>query len=387
MALRGRAPTGETLACVLGDMDLVRPLALAGIPCAVVARRDDPAAFSRHVLTRIERLDAWTEQSAQVAELVRFGRDQDEPPVLFYGGDAELLIVSERREALASAFRFVVPDAGLVQDLVRKDRFAELARRLELPVPASIRLAPRDGPPPPTLPLPAMIKPITRQDAAWAHAAGRAKAVRVDTEAELCRLWPRLAAAGGDVVAQELIEGPETRIESYHAYIDAAGAVAGEFTGRKLRTLPPDFGHSTALTTTDAPDVADLGRSVARRLGLTGLLKADFKRTARGELRLLEVNPRFSLWHHVGAVAGVNLPALVYADLTGTPRPGAATARPGVTWISPWQDFQASRAAGVSPVRWLTWLARCPARSILAWDDPMPFLRGRIWRRVVRELR
>jgi predicted ATP-grasp superfamily ATP-dependent carboligase len=44
----------------------------------------------------------------------------------------------------------------------------------------------------------------------------------------------------------------------------------------------------------------------------------------------LEINPRFTLWHHAGAVAGVNIPALVYADLTGTPRPATARAKAGV---------------------------------------------------------
>ena len=43
------------------------------------------------------------------------------------------------------------------------------------------------------------------------------------------------------------------------------------------------------------------------RLGLKGLVKLDFKRADDETLHLLEVNPRFSLWHHLGAVAGVNL--------------------------------------------------------------------------------
>jgi D-aspartate ligase len=34
-------------ACVIGSMDLVRPLALAGIRCAVVVPRGDVAAYSR----------------------------------------------------------------------------------------------------------------------------------------------------------------------------------------------------------------------------------------------------------------------------------------------------------------------------------------------------
>ena len=35
------------LACVMGDMDLVRPLGLAGIPCAAVAPAGAPPRYSR----------------------------------------------------------------------------------------------------------------------------------------------------------------------------------------------------------------------------------------------------------------------------------------------------------------------------------------------------
>ena len=61
--------------------------------------------------------------------------------------------------------------------------------------------------------------------------------------------------------------------------------------------------------------------TIVERLALTGVAKLDFKRDPQGNLRLLEINPRFNLWHHAGAIAGVNIPALVYADLAGLPRP------------------------------------------------------------------
>ena len=145
------------------------------------------------------------------------------------------------------------------------------------------------------------------------------KALRIETVAELTELWPKLAASGVEVLAQELIEGPETQIESYHVYVDAHGEVIGEFTGRKLRTFPLEYGDSTALVTTTALDVLSLGRELVHRIGLRGVAKFDFKRAADGTLFLLEINPRFNLWHHLGALAGVNLPALVYNDLIGNP--------------------------------------------------------------------
>ena len=76
-----------------------------------------------------------------------------------------------------------------------------------------------------------------------------------------------------------------------------------------------------------------LGRDIVERLKLFGVAKLDFKRDGAGKLHLLEINPRFTLWHHAAAVAGLNIPALVYADLTGTPRPAATRAKTGVRWV------------------------------------------------------
>jgi predicted ATP-grasp superfamily ATP-dependent carboligase len=321
-----------------------------------------------------------------VSELLAFAERQEERPPLFVQQDRDLLLVSRERESLGAAFGMVLADAETIETCVDKARFGRLAERLGLPVPRSVPVTPAAGEEPPDLPLefPLVLKPVTRREASWRpHNAGH-KAVAVASRAQLAAQWPRLCAIGVELVAQELVPGGEDRIESYHAYVDERGDVAGEFTGRKLRTLPARYGDTTALTITDAGDVRELGRHCTGLLGLRGVAKLDFKRAPDGELRLLEVNPRFNLWHHPGALAGVNLPALVYADLTGRPRPPARRARAGVTWSVPWDDWRSARTHGVGTREWAGWQARCDARHVIALDDPMPFLRTIVWPRLRR---
>jgi D-aspartate ligase len=378
---------GRPLACVIGDMDLVRPLGLAGIRCAVVAARNDPVSFSRFTRVRLDRQPLWDQPEAQVQVLERFGATAAARPVLFYQGDPDTLMVSRFRDVLGRHFRFVVPEADLVEDLVDKARFVALAERLGLPVPSAQHLRPAADGLPNGLGLPLVIKPLIRRTDTWEGVADGAKACRVETADQLRRLWQRLAADGLEVIAQEPVPGPESRIESYHVYVDALGLIAGEFTGAKIRTHPATYGHSTALQTTEAPDIAELGRAVVRRLGLKGVAKIDVKRAPDGTLWILEINPRFTLWHHLAAVAGLNLPALVYADLAGLPRPPAGAVRPGVGWTAPLSDLRAMRAAGQSPAAWALSIARCRAVSGMAWDDPLPLLRGQLLPRLGRRLR
>src|SRR5262249_8947059 len=111
-----------------------------------------------------------------------------------------------------------------------------------------------------------------------------------------------------------------------------------------------------------------------------------FKRGPDDRLHILEINPRFNLWHHLGAVSGVNLPALVYADAVGRPRPAIRAARAGVRWCLLWHDILAAGGTGSPLAVWLPWALQCEAKSAVAWDDPMPLLRG-VWSRCWSRMR
>src|SRR5215831_18124497 len=85
--LRG-ARSQQPLACVMGSMDLVRPLGLAGIRCAVVSRHGAPSLYSRFTQAVLRRTEFYEDDEDLVETLMRFGAAQAERPVLFYEEDA-----------------------------------------------------------------------------------------------------------------------------------------------------------------------------------------------------------------------------------------------------------------------------------------------------------
>lgn len=338
----------------------------------VCCPRGEFARYSRYTAATIDPIDASRRPDDLVQRLVQRARAEGTKLPLFYNGDWDLLMVSRFRDVLSEGFRFVIPDAELVEDLVDKSRFQALAAALDLPVPAAMQLTPGTSAESVALRFPLVVKPLTREHATWKPFAPT-KVVQVEDQRALEELWHRLSHAGVEAIAQEVVPGPERLIESHHVYVDDRGKVAAEFTGRKLRTHPVSHGYSTALVVTQAEDVARLGREILRRLEFRGVAKLDFKRHPHdGRLHLLEINPRFNLWHHVGARAGVNIPAIVYRDLIGLPREPLAAARPGVRWINPWRDVLAARQEGLPIRRWLPWAIGCEAKCALAWDDPLP---------------
>jgi D-aspartate ligase len=387
--------TTQRLACVAGDLSLVRSLGRFGIPVALVT--SEPQGLdtrSRYCKAVIETPSWVTHPDGAIDALIAWARRQSAKPVLFYQGDHDLVAISRSRDKLAPFFDFVLPPREIVEQLTDKLKFEDLAREKDLPVPHTLRL--RRGQDFIGLmkeweTFPAVLKPSMRTN--WYARIGcNQKALRVETREELDRQLA-LMGNGQDLLVQQAVEGGEEQIVSYHAYVRADGSVAGEFTGRKIRTAPRLYGMSSHVVITDDAEVRRVGRDIVRRIGFTGVLKIDFKIDVRDQrMFMLEINARFNLWHHPGSVAGVPLPLLVYEDCTGAARRFAAAppiARPGVRWVDPVLDWMAAkeyRAAGeLSWRRWMIQLATVDINEGFSWRDPMPGWMA-FWARVERRL-
>ena len=362
----------EAFACVIGDLSMVRALGRDGIPVAVAA--SDPASKvkrSRYCTAEV-RTPSWVDDpEAAAAALIAWGSEQRAAPVVFYQGDHDLLALSRARSRLAPHLRCVLPPAGLVEALADKLRFAALAERLRLPVPFTLTL-PRGSELRGWDRFPCVVKPVMRSPR-FAQLARNQKAMRVPDRSEMDALRAVIESYDTDFVIQQAIDGGEECIESYHAYVRPGGEVIGEFTGRKLRTAPRLYGYSTYVEITDQDEVRRLGRSILERIGFSGVAKIDFKRDPRtGRLYLLEINPRFNLWHHAGAAAGVSIPALVYRDCLepGSARP-AGRARAGVRWVNARDDWRAYQG---SPARWLAEILTAQVNESFMLRDPLPGL-------------
>jgi predicted ATP-grasp superfamily ATP-dependent carboligase len=355
---------------------------------AVVTEANRHLSLSRYVHDIIEA------HGDALEALVNYARAAKEPPALFYEGDDDLMLVSRHRGRLAPGFRFVLPPGDLVDDLVDKRRFAALATRHALPVPRTQIIAAGAGTIAGWDHFPCIVKPSVRTWWFGSKLADRVivteKAIRVDTPAALEHLVAALRTHPCDFLVQELIEGGEEQVVSYHAYV-RDGVVVADFTGRKVRTTPRAYGFSSCVEITDDAHVRRVGRDVLERIGFSGVVKLDFKEDRRrGRLVLLEANPRFNLWHHPGAIAGVNLPMLVYRDLVapGSVPANTLRARSGVRWMSAMLDRRALpeyRAAGeLTLVQWLRDVAKADIIEDLNWRDPLPGI-AQLVRRVRRK--
>ncbi len=309
-------------------------------------------------------------------------------PVIFNCNDGILLLISRNREQLQEFYQFLMPPPDMVEGFVYKTRFHQLAKHYGLPVPETILSSEirntedviRQ------LVFPCVFKPDSRhhgwnQSALLRKEAGAPqKMLRADTAEEFRRLLPSIREFTDNFVVQNYIPGGEDSNYSFHAYFNRHSEPLGYFVGRKIRTYPKDGGISTYLELVKEPEVERIGLEILRKLNFVGPVKLDFRKEVRDErFYLLEVNSRNTLWNYLGAVCGINIPLITWADLKGENCKLQAEYKTGVRWLSFHNDFRAFLRSyhPDNDLSWMQWVYSYKGPKIydfFAWDDPLPWL-------------
>ncbi|MGG2473824.1 ATP-grasp domain-containing protein, partial [Rhizobium sp. BR5] len=136
-----------------------------------------------------------------------------------------------------------------------------------------------------------------------------------------------------NVVVQELIPGGGESQFSYAA-LWLNGEPVAEFTARRARQYPVDFGYtSTCVEVVDNRQAIEAARKILKSVGHSGLVEVEFKLDGRdGELKLLDVNPRPWSWFGLCSAAGIDLGGLLWRVANDMPTGQSFDARQGASW-------------------------------------------------------
>ncbi len=380
-------------ALLLGGVNLVRALGLAGIPVIVASPDEEEPAFASRYCAAKCVLPPLAHPEAAVDAIVTIGDRLSSiygrRVPLFYGSDDYLKLLYANRQRLERYFLLMLSEPDVGAALLTKDDFETFARKLGLPVPAAIAWDGNASESVASYARPVLVKPSNKDG--WTdsplrkRAFGCAKALVFASGAEAAA-DPVLALFRDQLTCQPYIAGDDTSNWSYHGFADEKSQVLEGFVGRKIRTNPPDNGESAYIELADNEELRALGAQLAARMNLKGIFKMDFKRDAStGEWFLLEVNARFNLWHYVGAANGVNLMRTAYHFLLDGSRPAPGVARRAdIRWLSLHLDaraFLALRAEGkLGVLRWLASIVFArKVYNVFSWTDPGPWVD--LWRR------
>ncbi|NEM33659.1 ATP-grasp domain-containing protein, partial [Escherichia coli] len=108
---------------------------------------------------------------------------------------------------------------------------------------------------------------------------------------------------GLPLIAQQFISGTEINVAVLG---DGKGNVISQVSMRKMYIT--EKGKAWAGTTIEDQDLADLAQQFAQKTQWKGAFELELVRNIKGELFVIEINPRFPAWIYLAAAAGQNQP-------------------------------------------------------------------------------
>jgi predicted ATP-grasp superfamily ATP-dependent carboligase len=373
----------DRLAIVLGlsptGLYAVRELARSGIPVLGVGRSGEPGMASRYLRSPGGRWEVGN-QSELLQRLLAMPFPGAKP-VLFPTNDTYIEFLFQNQEALSSRFTFAPAYHGLAQTLMDKRLLHQLCVEEGIPTPrvwsagnlADLR---NMGP---DLPYPCILKPMLIHRAK-VFLAGQ-KVLLATDPARFRQLVEAIPEDSGGWLVQEIITGPESNIVLFGGYFDRHAQPMQQFTGRKLRQYPAGFGSASLVISEWIPEIAESTVRLLTKAGFAGVCGSEFKRDPRdGQLKMIEINPRPTLWFQATHAAGKRIMEAAFRDLTGLPSLPEEHMRTSVVWRYGLKDLASAlfyRYRGGQFVLAAPDVSSSRKRTARAWavfdrSDPMP---------------
>lgn len=368
------------LDCITG-LQTSRLLAARGVP--VIGIASDPRHFCARTRATERVIAAPTSGPGLIAALHALAPELPAPGSAFLlpCTDLAVLTISEARDTLPAAYRFVLPEHDLLARLVDKVGFAELAAEYALPIPPTMVIRDRADAEraAATLAFPVVVKPPIKSPE-WL-AGARTKAFRVADPQALLALADRALAWSDVLIAQTWIEGGEERLISCNAYFSRDGQPLATFMAGKLRQWPLETGTASLSEEIRDDEALEVTVRMFTSVGYRGLAYLEVKRDAQtGAIGIIEPNlGRPTGRSAIAERGGVELLLTAYADALGLPLPVDRTQTyRGARWIYWRHDLQAAAVrmwrGELTPRQWARSLRGRPVEAVGSLRDPLPFV-------------
>jgi len=297
--------------------------------------------------------------------------------VIFACNDEAVGFIARHRSELAAHYTLdgSVPELQLA--MLDKLKTLALARSVNVPAPrfwqveTPEQLDAIEG----QLAFPLIVKPLLSH--LFQAKFGGHKYLAVNNRAEVRAALERVWAAGLQAMICQWIPGPDHLLSSYYTYIDRNGKPLFHFTKRVIRRFPKNEGLTSYHLTDWNPEVAGMGLRFLAGINFRGLANVEFKRDLRdGQLKLVEVNARFTAPQELFVRCGLDTASIIYNDLVGLPLPSEFSYKRGVRLWYPMRDFLAYRQlSAMNELSFGEWI-----KSVFHWQalpffhptDPLP---------------
>jgi len=275
--------------------------------------------------------------SGLINALVDFGKGQKEKSVIFLASDQDMIITSRHRDILKDYFLFTFPPHELLDTLLNKEKFINLAYDNNLPIPKSKKIlsgknieeATKD------FDFPFIIKPSWRDDN-WVTKFHEQKILHINSKRDIEQQISIIETVDTKFLIQEIIPGSEKNIICSFAILDDNSQPIEIGHCRKIHQYPAYFGNTSLAEPIIDDEVEELSLKIFKILQLKGYASIEYKKDQRdGKLKILEITPgRFNRQFAVTNLVGLNLPYALYNYLLGREHKSSKIVYSKARWVS-----------------------------------------------------
>lgn len=371
-------PTAVVVDAQAPGLAVVRSLGRRGVRTLVATHSPHEAAVaSRYAAGVILTPEPGIDDEGFVTALLR-GLPAGERPVVIPTSDDAVVALAGNIDRLAERCTVAGSSLPVADWFIDKRKTARLAAKVDVrapqtSLPLDLEQASALGE---SLVFPALVKPS--EGHVFIRETGL-KMLAVHNTAALLDAVRACMEAGVQPIVQEIIPGPPEYGVNHIVYLRGDEVVA-EFTARKIRNWPADWGSPCAVVSERVDGLTDRTRRLLVAAGYEGMACAEYKYDDRyDDYQLFEVNVRHNLSGSLAPRCGVDFPWIDYANRAGidvgrTPALGAF--EEGIHWVDTLRDVGSVVTTGTwwrHPQKAVAPYGGAGTRAFWDRDDMEPF--------------
>ena len=366
--------TAIVLGMGVNGLGVSRGLGRQGIEVYGIEQKDDIAFSSKYCKKGYVFPYPVTYPEECLNQCIELGKSLGDKAVLLPTSEPYVAFISKFRTELSHYFLFNIPESSILENILDKSKQYQLAANLGIPVPKTISPKHIDDLKEGLISYPAIIKGLDSKQ--WSYAFNN-KGFIACCYNDLLEYFRLALDKNVEVVIQEMITGPAKNNFSFYAYYSKEKELLAICSHQSIRRFPVDMGMPTYHISGNYPEPIALGRKFFEGLGYTGAGNIQFKYDDRdGQLKLIELNPRFGMMNMLATYAGVNFPYINYLDCIGEKVIPSLTFKENIRWLHAVDDvrsFWANRKRGdTSFTEWVKSILSANCFAYYARDDLKP---------------
>ncbi len=309
-------------------------------------------------------------------------------PVLFLTHDFQVKLVSLHDNGLSKFYRFTFPPRTIVDNLLSKENFSQIANQENLLIPSTHFIrdfsaleqyisSVRENES-------YVVKPFEKNDA-FEDAFG--KALRIRGKKHWEKFQERFEKVNCAILIQRWITGGDHHIWFCLVVFNQQSECVLSFSGKKLKQYKPEIGSTASAEKRNSPEVVNATLQFFKSIKFSGMGSMEFK-YCEDDNRFYAIEPtvgRTNLQSEVATVNECNLVAAYYWGLVGKSGEQevciqkSESSKTNRVWMRFGADIKSSwfhlREGHITKKEWLQSYLRPISFAVFRMNDPSPFVK------------